>query len=151
MTSHRVQDISNTAKVFVGLSAAGVAIAIYHSYDEIVHYSTSLSNSCSAKGTVLNCSSGFAFSHLFGIPLYAFGIVWFPLLLVVSLIMRRELLGSVLLPLLMIGNIFTIYLWYLEIDVVFKNTGSVCPVCISMYVVNYILTIIIGLKLYKGY
>jgi len=151
MRRYRVNSISNTAKAFIGLSAAGIAIAIYHSYDEIVHYSTHLSNSCNVKNSVLNCSSGFAFSHLFGIPLYVFGIVWFPLLLVVSLIMRRELLGSILLPLLMIGNIFTIYFWYLEIDVVFKNTGSVCPVCISMYVVNYILTIIIGIKLYRGF
>lgn len=151
MKRYSIKDISNTAKAFIGLSAAGIAIAIYHSYDEIVHYSTPVSNSCSAKGTIFNCSSGFAFSHLFGIPLYVFGVVWFPLLLIISLIMRRELLGYILLPLLMIGNIFTIYLWYLEIDVVFKNTGSVCPVCISMYVVNYILTIVIGLSLYRGY
>jgi uncharacterized membrane protein len=146
---YRISDISNTAKVFIGLSAAGVGIAGYHSYDEIVHYSTKVSNACHVS-SVVNCAGGFAYSHLFGIPLYVFGIVWFPLLLIVSVVMRREFLGTVMLPLLMVGNLFTIYLWYLEIDVVYKNTGTICPVCVSMYVVNYILTAIVGIKLYRS-
>lgn len=36
----------------------------------------------------------------------------------------------------MIGNIFTIYLWYLELGVI----GIICPVCVSMYVINYAMT-----------
>lgn len=44
--------------------------------------------------------------------------------------------GVILLPFLMIGNIFTIYLWYLELGVI----GIICPVCVSMYVINYAMT-----------
>ena len=36
----------------------------------------------------------------------------------------------------MVGNIFTLYLWYLEID----KIHALCPVCISLYCLNYLMT-----------
>jgi hypothetical protein len=37
----------------------------------------------------------------------------------------------------MIGNIFTIYPWYIEINLL---GGVYCLVCISLYMINYLLT-----------
>ena len=49
--------------------------------------------------------------------------------------------GEVILPVLMIGNVFTIYLWYLEL----VRIGSICPVCVTMYIINYAMTIMCGI------
>ena len=123
----------------MGVSIVGIGVAIYHAYDEVVHYSTGASNACDVNST-LNCSATFPYAHLFGIPLYVFGLLWFPLMLIVSLMMRPKLTRNVLLPLVMIGNLFTVYLWYLDLAIVLPNTGAICPVCISMYFINYVLT-----------
>jgi uncharacterized membrane protein len=48
-------------------------------------------------------------------------------------------IGSVLVPFLMVGNIFTLYPWYIEIRIL---GGTYCPVCVSLYVINYILTFV---------
>jgi uncharacterized membrane protein len=47
-----------------------------------------------------------------------------------------RLRGDILLPILMVGNLFTIYLWYLEL----VRIHAICPYCLSLYLVNYILT-----------
>jgi uncharacterized membrane protein len=39
----------------------------------------------------------------------------------------------------MIGNIFTLYPWFIEIKIL---GGVFCPVCVSMYAINYILTFV---------
>jgi uncharacterized membrane protein len=39
----------------------------------------------------------------------------------------------------MLGNVFTIYLWYLELAVIHE----VCPLCVGLYAVNYALTAIV--------
>lgn len=44
--------------------------------------------------------------------------------------------GGLLFPLLMVGNVFTIYLLYIELGVI----HALCPVCAFMYLVNYALT-----------
>ena len=43
---------------------------------------------------------------------------------------------KIFVPVLMIGNLFTIYLWNIELNIV----GLSCPVCVSLYVVNYAIT-----------
>jgi uncharacterized membrane protein len=43
---------------------------------------------------------------------------------------------EVMFPLLMVGNVFTIYLWYLEL----VKIHALCPVCISLYSLNYLMT-----------
>lgn len=80
-----------------------------------------------------------------GIPFWVTGLIWFPLMLVLGLFLTKwgkwRLRGDILLPILMVGNLFTIYLWYLEIGVI----GAICPYCVSLYLVNYALT---GLVVY---
>ena len=130
---------------FIIVAAIGIAIAIYHSYDEIVHYSTQASQSCNINAQI-SCQAVFSFSHPFGIPLYVFGIVWFPLVLIVALLMRPEINRTYMLLLLTIGNLFTVYLWYFDIFVVYPAVEAVCIVCLSMYFLNYILTILAALS-----
>lgn len=72
----------------------------------------------------------------FSFPYYVTGLIWFPLSLIVGLLAFKYYSELILIPFLMIGNIFTVYLWYLELDVI----HSICPVCLSLYLVNYALT-----------
>ncbi|MDH2900232.1 MAG: vitamin K epoxide reductase family protein, partial [archaeon] len=64
------------------------------------------------------------------------GLVWFPLSLIIGIVAFKYYAEVILIPFLMIGNIFTIYLWYLELAVI----HLICPVCLSLYVINYALT-----------
>ena len=71
--------------------------------------------------------------------MWVYGVVWFPLMLVLGLWFTRggkSIRGEVLVPILMLGNIFTIYLWYLELGVI----HAICPVCVSLYALNYLMT-----------
>ena len=131
--------LSSTTKGYALLSVLGISIAIFHSYDELTHSFSS----CNVSSSI-SCGGVFESSHtsIFGVPFYALGLVWFPLALFLG-IMTVQRIGSngilngvILLPFLMIGNIFTIYLWYLELGVI----GIICPVCVSMYVINYAMT-----------
>ncbi|MGI0086010.1 MAG: vitamin K epoxide reductase family protein [Nitrososphaerales archaeon] len=131
--------MSPEAKAYLALSGLGVAIAIYHSYDEL----TASFSSCNVSSKI-SCGGVFESGHtsLFGVPFYVLGLVWFPLVLVLGIVAAQRvgssqvLNGGILLTFLMIGNIFTIYLWYLELVVI----GIVCPVCVSLYLINYALT-----------
>jgi len=131
-------------KAFIGLASIGIAVAIFHGYDEVTAYSSPLSNACNIN-SFLSCTSVFTSGFTkfppgqYGLSLYVYGLVWFPLMLILGYWFGRRggtLSGEVLLPLLMVGNIFTLYLWYLELGVI----HAVCPVCISLYVLNYAMT-----------
>ena len=118
----------------------GIAVAFYHAYGELTY---SLS-SCSFTGTNLSCALVFGspYTKVLGIQFWVYGVVWFPLCLLVGLWAIRRYgspLGSVLAPFLMIGNIFTIYPWYIEFKLL---GGEYCLVCISLYILNYILTFV---------
>ncbi len=125
-------------QAYYSLAAVGIAIAIYHAYDEL----TETFNFCNLSKQI-SCGNVFASgdTSIFGIPFYALGLLWFPLLILLGyrLMKGGVLRGDVLLPVLMVGNAFTAYLWYLELFVI----GAVCPVCISLYVVNYLLTALV--------
>ncbi len=131
-------------KAYLAISALGIGLAIYTANE----YLTQNFSTCSINPQV-SCGGVFQSGHtsIFGIPFYVLGLVWFPLLLAMGLVTTRlgknPLNAEVLLPLLMVGNIFTLYLWYLEIAVI----GIVCPLCVSLYAINYSLTIIILLSL----
>ena len=131
-------------KGFVALAAVGVAVAIFHAYDEITAYSSPLSNVCNVNN-FFSCGSVFASGDVtfppgpYGIPLYAYGLVWFPLMVALGIWYghsRGSLDGEVMVPALMVGNLFTLYLWYLELGVI----HAVCPVCMTMYLLNYAMT-----------
>jgi uncharacterized membrane protein len=122
------------------VAVAGIGLAIYVAHD----YLTQNFGSCYIN-SYINCGGVYHSGHtsLFGIPFYVAGLVWFPAVFVIGLLTSRlgkTLVNSeILLPLLMVGNIFTIYLWYLELAVIHE----VCPLCVSLYAVNYVLTAIV--------
>jgi uncharacterized membrane protein len=126
-------------KSYFGLCVIGETIAIVHAYQEI----TANFRYCSINSTI-SCGNVFASGYvsIFGVPFYLLGLIWFPFLAIVGFLLSRAGKGRITselpVPLLMIGNIFTIYLWYLEL----VRIGAICPVCVSMYVVNYVLTFI---------
>jgi disulfide bond formation protein DsbB len=137
------------SKAFIALSVMGIGIAIYHAYGEI----TFSLNSCSLSAA-LSCKTVFSSGYTTfppagsipglskGIDFWIYGVVWFPLCLAVGLWSLKKYGGpkaSVVVPFLMVGNIFTLYPWDIEIRIL---GGVYCPVCVSMYFVNYILTFV---------
>ncbi len=140
------------SKLFIALCVMGIADAIYHAYGEI----TFTLNSCSLNAA-FSCQSVFNSGYTTfpppgvipgvpGISFWVYGVVWFPLSLLVGLsVIRRRgsPVGSIMAPFLMIGNIFTIYPWFIEVTLL---NGRYCPVCISLYVINYALTFVVLLS-----
>ena len=115
------------SQAFGLLSAVGVAEAFYHAYQE---------NAFSTNWATVNFSS---YASLLGVPYFVFGIVWFPLVLVVGFWatkMGRVALPRQLLVLLTMGNLFTGYLWYLDLIVI----SSITPTYVGLYLTNYALT-----------
>ena len=134
------------ALAFLVLSVAGTGVADYTAYEYITQDFTS----CTINQQ-FSCGGVFQSGHtsIFGIQFYILGLVWFPLLLVVGLytsrMAKRPVNAEILLPILMTGNIFTIYLWYLELAII----HVICPLCVSNYAVNYALTIIVVISFLK--
>jgi uncharacterized membrane protein len=132
---------------FLIAAVIGVGVAIYTAYEYITGQ---FSSACTISSSI-SCAGVAASGHtsLFGIPFWSTGLVWFPLLLVLGLITSkfgaRAVNSEILLPILMIGNAFTIYLWYLELAVI----HIICPFCVSLYIVNYFLTGIVFVELFK--
>ena len=130
-------------RAFIVLAATGIAVAIYHAYDEISSYNAPGSHICNIN-TWLSCISVFNsgynnFPPQGGLPMWVYGIIWFPLMVGLGLWFARKrggINGIVMLPILMVGNFFTFYLWYLELGVI----HAICPVCVSLYVLNYAMT-----------
>jgi uncharacterized membrane protein len=131
---------------YLVVAAAGVGTAIYVAHD----YLTQNFTSCYIN-SVVNCRGVYQSGHtsLFGVPFYVTGLVWFPLAFAIGLVTSKlgkvPLNTEVLLPLLMLGNIFTVYLWYLELLVI----HAVCPLCVSLYAVNYALTVIVLIPVFR--
>jgi uncharacterized membrane protein len=137
------------SRAFIALSVMGIAVAVYHAYGEL----TFTLNACSLS-KALNCDTVFASGYTTfppagsipglgkGIEFWVYGVVWFPVCLIVGLWAIRKYgnpRGSVLVPFLMIGNIFTLYPWDIEIKIL---GGVYCPVCVSLYFINYIMTFV---------
>jgi uncharacterized membrane protein len=139
--------LEKLSAAYLIIAAAGIGTAIYVAHD----YLTANFNSCYIN-SVVNCGGVYASGHtsLLGIPFYVTGLVWFPMAfalgLVTSKMARTQLNSEILLPLLMLGNIFTLYLWYLELVVI----HAVCPLCVSLYIVNYALTAIVLIPLFRA-
>ena len=127
-------------------AAIGIGLAIYMT----IEYLTLNFNSCNIN-QFLSCGGVYqsGYTSLFGIPFYLMGLVWFPAVFAIGLassgMASRPVNSELLLPLLMVGNVFTIYLWYLELAVI----HIVCPLCVSLYVVNYGLTLIVFASIYS--
>lgn len=127
-------------KAYFLTAAVGVAISIYVANE----YLTANFQGCYINQQ-FSCEGVFQSGHtsLLGIPFYVTGLVWFPLMAAVALFATKlgqePLKAEVLLPILMVGNVFTGYLWYLELAVI----GIICPLCVSLYIVNYVLTALV--------
>ena len=131
------------SKAFIVLAAAGIPDAVYTAYEY-----TSSHFTCSATGTFCcACVQASGDTSIAGIPFWVTGLVWFPMLLALGLYLTKggtwRLRGEILLPILMIGNLFTVYLWYLEL----AKIGFICPWCVSLYSVNYVLTALVAYDL----
>jgi uncharacterized membrane protein len=131
------------SKVFIALAAVGIPDAVYHAYGEITAYSGPGSGICQINnfwGCVSVFNSGYTrFPPGWGLSMWVYGVVWFPLMLFLGWWFTRRggsMRGELLVPVLMVGNVFTIYLWYLELGVI----HAICPVCVSLYVLNYLMT-----------
>jgi uncharacterized membrane protein len=140
--------LDRLTKAFIVIAAIGMVIAVYHGYDEVTAYTGPGSNACNVFTNVnpfLSCSTVFASGYATlppntnGLPLYVLGLVWFPLVGGLGYWYGRKdgkLNAELLAPLLMVGNIFTLYLWFIELGVI----HALCPICVGMYLANYILT-----------
>jgi len=138
------------SKGFVALAAIGIPDAIYHAYDEITNYSTPVGRACNINH-FLSCGNVFAsgYTKFLGVSMWVYGVVWFPLMLFLGLWFTRggrSIRGEVLLPVLMVGNLFTLYLWYLELGVI----HAICPVCVSLYVLNYAMSALAAIELMRN-
>lgn len=126
---------TNASKAFITLSTLGIAAALYHAWSE---------GAFTANFPMV----GYApFASFFGVPWWVFGVIWFPLILAVGLWttgLGRAGLRKELLILLTIGNVFTGYLWYLDIVVI----GAFTFVYVALYAINYALT---GLVVFQNW
>jgi uncharacterized membrane protein len=124
--------------LYFSLAIAGICDAIYDASE----YLSQNFNSCSIKSTIFSCGGVAQSGHTsisfgqFAIPFWITGLVWFPLALILGIIAFRYFAEVLLIPFLMIGNIFTVYLWFLELDVI----HLICPTCLSLYLLNYAMT-----------
>jgi uncharacterized membrane protein len=112
---------------FIVLALVGVGEALYHAWSE---------NAFSTNWASVSFSP---YASFYGIPYWVFGVVWFPLTLVVGLWATRYgrlALPAILLIPLSLGNLFTAYLWYLDLNVI----GSFTAAYVGLYVTNYALT-----------
>jgi len=140
-------------KAFSVLAGVGIAVAIYHGYDEVTAYSGPLTGACNING-IFSCLSVFNSGYTkfppgpYGVDMYVYGLVWFPLMLFLGIWSGRRngrVGGEEMLALLMVGNAFTAYCWYLEIGVI----HAYCLVCISLYLLNYAMTAIAAVPLFR--
>jgi uncharacterized membrane protein len=127
------------SKAFIALSVMGIAVAVYHGYGELTY----TLGACSINHT-FSCQSVFAsgYTTVFGIEFWVYGVAWFPVCLLVGMWAIRKYgspVRSIMVPFLMIGNIFTLYPWDIEIRLL---GGVYCLVCVSMYCINYLMTFV---------
>ena len=116
-----------TSQLFVFLSAIGVAEAFYHAWLE------------KAFTTNYSLVTYAPYSSLDGIPYWVLGVVWYPLILVIGIWgtrIGRARLPVWLLILLSVGNITTVYFWYLDSAIVHAYDS----LYVGLYVTNYALT-----------
>ena len=121
------------SKPFALVAFLGVVGAFYHAWAE------------GAFTTNYASVSFVSYASFYGVPYWAFGVVWFPLVLAVVLwVMRsgREALPRELLVLLTMGNVFTGYLWFLDLVVIKAFT----TVYVLLYSTNYLLTALVVME-----
>ena len=117
----------NLAWAFIAVSVWGVILAAYHAWSE---------KAFTTNTFAVNYAP---YASFYGVPYWLFGVVWFPLVLIVGLWstnLGRSKLNMQLLAFLTVGNLFTGYLWYLDIIVIKVFTLTYA----ALYFTNYALT-----------
>ena len=116
----------------LALSVAGLIVAIIHALQENLYIPP---NFCNINSKI-SCGGLFnsGYTAIQGVPFWLLGLIWFVMLIPVGFLLSDR--WKILIPVLMVGNLFTIYLWNIEINIV----GIICPVCVSLYAVNYAIT-----------
>lgn len=125
----------NASKAFVAVSVIGIFGATYHAWTE------------KAFSTNIQFVQYSSLASFYGVPYWLFGMVWFPLILIVGFLttgIGRINLKKQMIMLLTVGNIFTGYLLYLDILVV----KAYDPLYFGLYATNYLLT---GLVVYQNW
>ena len=120
----------NLSKPFLAIAALGIVEAFYHAWNE------------GAFTTNYATVSFSPYASLSGVPYWVFGVVWFPLVFVVGLWATRlgkAPVGEEMLILLTVGNVFTGYLWYLDLVVI--NAFTILYA--ALYTTNYVLTALV--------
>ena len=118
------------SRPFVLVALLGAVGAFYHAWSE---------GAFTTNYAVVSFSS---YASFYGVPYWVFGVVWFPLVLVVALWLTRggrNALPKGLLVLLTVGNMFTGYLWFLDLVVIQAFTA----VYVLLYSTNYLLTALV--------
>lgn len=125
--------MSGASLAFLGVSTLGIAEAFYHAWSE---------NAFTTNWSLVHFSP---MGALFGMPYWIFGIVWFPLILAVGIWAAwagNSRLRMELLVLLTVGNLFTAWLWYLDLIVI----GAYTLVYVALYTTNYVLTALVAFE-----
>jgi len=127
------------SRAFIALSVMGIAVAFYHAYGELTY----ALGSCSFNQKI-SCALvfGSGYTRFLGVQFWVYGVVWFPVCLLVGVWAIRRYgspIRSFLVPFLMVGNVFTLYPWDIEIRIL---GGVYCLVCVSLYCINYLLTFV---------
>ena len=120
----------NLSKLFILVALVGILEAIYHAWLE------------GAFTTNYALVSFSPYASLLGVPYWVFGLVWFPLVFVVAIWatkMGKLRLSKEMLLLLTVGNVFTGYLWYLDLIIIRAFT----VVYAALYLTNYVLTALV--------
>ena len=118
------------ARPFIVIALIGILEAIYHAWLE------------GAFTTNYAMVSFSPYASLLGVPYWVFGLVWFPLVFLVAIWatkMGKLRLDKEMLFLLTVGNVFTGYLWYLDLIVIKAFTVLYA----ALYLTNYILTALV--------
>ena len=123
----------------LSLSVLGLIVGTFHALQENLYISP---NVCTINSKI-SCGGLFnsGYTAIQGVPFWLLGLIWFVMLIPAGLFLADQ--WKIFVPVLMIGNLFTLYLWNIEINIV----GIICPVCVSLYCVNYAIT---GVVLYHG-
>ena len=118
---------------FLVVAFVGIIEAVYHA---------SLEGAFTTNYAKVSYSG---YASFLGIPYWVFGVVWFPLVFIVGLWATgfgRSGLKGQWLVLLTVGNLFTGYLWYLDLVIINAFTA----LYVALYATNYVLTALVVLE-----
>ena len=103
-----------TSRIYSGIAILGILVSSYHAYSE----TTGIFTGCNLT-VHISCGSVFQYGYttIAGVPSWLLGVVWFPLMLILGLVLWNRS-KSLMIPILLIGDMFTIYLWYIDLGVI---------------------------------